>query len=136
MSTELSVAEKTLKARSSGSMPMSERLHNLELLQNKANAYYKQIADLKSDLKRIGKNPLDINKYVSYSPGGYHYWEEEEDLYDYQKYYAYLMYFRKLVKLVEDEIRRQKRLIKEKHREQNRRNQENHKASRSRPKDC
>ena len=117
-------------------MPMSERLRNLEFLQNKANAYYKQIANLKSDLKRIDKNPLDINKYVSYSPGGYHYWEEEEDLYNYQKYYAYLMYFRKLVKLVEDEIRKQKRLIKEEHREQNRRNQENHKASRSRPKDC
>ena len=95
-----------------------------------------KIADLKRDLKRIGKDPLNINEYASYSPGGCHYWEEEEELYLHQKYYAYLMYFRKLVKLVEDEIRKQKRLIKEAHREQNRRNQEHHKASRSRPKNC
>ena len=135
MSAELNVAKMTLKARSSGSKPMNEMLRNLEFLQNKANAYYNQIADLKRDLKRIGKDPLSINEYASYSPGGCHYWEEEE-LYLHQKYYAYLLYFRKLVKLVEDEIRKQKRLIKEAHREQNRRNQENHKASRSRPKDC
>jgi len=125
-----------LKAQSSGSKPMNEMLRNLEFLQNKANSYYNQIADLKRDLKRIGKDPLNINEYASYSPGGCHYWEEEEELYLHQKYYAYLLYFRKLVKLVEDEIRKQKRLIKEAHREQNRRNQESHKASHSRPKNC
>lgn len=87
----------------------------LEKLKHKANYYNTEICSLKKlieDYIPKGKNPLNIEEWQSYSPcTGFHEEEQECDLPYYQKYYAYLLYFRKLLKLVEKEIRKEERKI-------------------------
>lgn len=87
----------------------------LKQLQRKAYYYNGEIRSMKGMLKACwekGKDPLDINDWQSYSPcTGFHEEEQECDLYSYQKYYAYLLYFRKLLQITETEIRKEKAKI-------------------------
>ena len=87
----------------------------LKQLQRKAYYYNGEIRSMKGMLKSCwekGKDPLDINDWQSYSPcTGFHEEEQECDLYSYQKYYAYLLYFRKLLQITETEIKKEKAKI-------------------------
>ena len=87
----------------------------LKQLQRKAYYYNGEIRSMKGMLKicwEKGKDPLDINDWQSYSPcTGFHEEEQECDLYSYQKYYAYLLYFRKLLQITETEIKKEKAKI-------------------------
>ena len=85
----------------------------LDELKSKAKHYNYQIRQMKKLLEGCD-NPLNINEWQEYSPcTGFHDFEQENDLpYD-QKYYAYLLYFRALLKEVEKEIKKEKLRIKE-----------------------
>ena len=99
---------------------MSEKLNKLQNIaehyQNEIKKQKKELDDYRKIFKR--DNPLNIYDYQAWYPcTGFHYEEDEQDLQAHQKHYAYLLYFRKLLRLTEKEIRKEKLRIKEKQRE-------------------
>lgn len=88
---------------------------NLGFLQDRVKEYVLQIEDCKADAKNFKFNPYEC---YFYSPK-VDYLDDECDLPEEQKMYAYTAFFKKALKAVEREIRKVKKQIKKLQRSQN-----------------
>jgi hypothetical protein len=87
---------------------MNKLLSELKCLQEKATEVNGYIRELKSMIKNP---PININNIPIFHIGKCS-WDEDCEPSGQQKYYAFLLYYRKVLKEIEKQLKIKKRLVK------------------------
>lgn len=89
---------------------MNKLLSELKCLQEKATEVNGYIREVKSMIKS-NNPPIDINNIPIFHIGKCS-WDEDCEPSGQQKYYAFLLYYRKVLKEIEKQIKIKKKLLK------------------------
>lgn len=90
---------------------MNNLLSELKCLQEKATEVNGYIRELKSMIKSNNHPPININNIPIFHIEKCS-WDEDCEPSGQQKYYAFLLYYRKVLKEIEKQIKIKKRLVK------------------------